>query len=310
MRMTGSRRHWLPLFAAKLLISAALLAWLLTRPGMEDLSGLISSADPRWLVPAYFCGALNITLCAWRWHICLGGVGIQIPFRQTLRISLAANAAGSFSIGTLGHDATRLLLVARATDRGTLPSAASLAMDHAASAPAMLVLLAAALIPLGIMPSLNPGTAPWLLLFLTIIPASILFIRYKWRAAHAKILGFLQAGATWRVMLLAALVSIPIWLCFAGIFYCAARALGHNLPPISFAGLCAIADGIASLPISIAGLGVREKAFQTLLEMSHGVPAAAGVAISLLGFGILLLWAGIGALCLLAEWPTRGKDTV
>jgi hypothetical protein len=307
--MSGSRRHWLPLFAAKLLVSAALLAWLLTRPGMEDFPTLLASANPLWLVPGFFCGALNISLCAWRWHICLRGVGIHIPFQQTLRTTLAGDAAGYFSIGSLGNDATRILLVSRGSERGALPAAASLAMDHASSTPAMLVLLGAALFPLGMVPALKPGAAPLLLLLGAVIVAGILFIRRKWNSMHARIIEFLRAGATWRVMAGAAFISFPVWFAFAGIFYCAARALGHDLPPFSFAGICAIADAIASLPISIAGLGVREKAFQTLLEMSHGVPAASGVAISLLGFGILLLWAAIGALCLLAEWPTRGKNT-
>jgi glycosyltransferase 2 family protein len=308
--MSGTRRHWLPLFAAKLLVSVALLAWLLTRPGMENFPSLLASANPLWLVPAFFCGALNISLCAWRWHLCLRGVGIHIPFHQTVRTTLAADAAGYFSIGSLGNDATRMLLVSRGSERGALPAAASLAMDHASSTPAMLVLLAAALLPLGIVPVLKPGTVPLLLLLFVALVAGVLLVRRKWKTMHARIIDFLRAGATWRVMACAALISFPVWIAFAGIFYCAARALGHNLPPLSFAGICAIADALASLPISIAGLGVREKAFLTLLEMSHGVPAASGVAISLLGFGILLLWAAIGALCLLAEWPTRGKNTV
>lgn len=306
--MTGSRRHWLPLFAAKLLLSGALLSWLLTRPGMEDFPGLLASADPRWLLAAFFAGAANIACCAWRWQICLRGVGIRIPFHRTLRITLAADAAGYFSIGSLGNDATRMLLVSRATERGTLPSAASLAMDHASSTPAMIVLLAATLTSLGIWPTLQPGTTPVLLIACAILIAAIAYVRTRWKDLHARILGFLRAGATWRVMAIAALVSFPVWFAFAAIFYCAARALGHELPPVSFAGICAMADAVASLPISIAGLGVREKAFQTLLERSHGIPAAAGVAISLLGFGILLLWAALGALCLLAQWPGRGKN--
>lgn len=306
--MSGSRRHWFPFFAAKLLLSAALLAWLLTRPGMEGFPRLFASAEPQWLLLAFLSGALNITFCAWRWQVCLRGVGIHIPFHRTLRITLAADAAGYFSIGSLGNDATRMLLVARATDRGALPSATSLAMDHASSTPAMLVLLAAALAPLGIWPTLKPGAAPVFLAALVILGAGIVFFRHRWKDLHARAFGFLRDRATWRVMSIAALLSFPVWIAFAGIFYCTARALGHALPPVSFAGICAIADAIASLPISIAGLGVREKAFQTLLERSHGIPAASGVAISLLGFGILLLWAAIGSLCLLARWPTRGKN--
>lgn len=307
--MNGSRRRWLPLFAAKLLLSAALLTWLLTRPGMEDFPRLVMSADLRWLWPAFLCGALTVVMSAWRWQLCLRAVGIRIPFRETLRITLAANATGYFSIGTLGNDATRILLVTHANDKGPMPAAASLALDHASSVPAMIVLLAAAIIPLGIWPTLKPQALPVLAVSLVAVIGGMIYVRLRWKALHKRILDFLRAGATWRVLAVAAIVSIPVWITFAGIFYCAARGLGHAPPLLSFAGICAIADGVSSLPISVAGLGVREKAFQTLLEISQGIPAAAAVAISLLGFGILLLWAGIGTLCLLAKWPASVKNS-
>ena len=95
--------------------------------------------------------------------------------------------------------------------------------------------------------------------------------------------------------------SFPLWAAYCGVFYCAARAFAVQVPFLSFAGVTAIADAIASLPISVAGLGVREQAFQSLLLQWHQVPPAASVALSLTGFVILLAWAMIGAGWMLTE---------
>jgi hypothetical protein len=165
----------------------------------------------------------------------------------------------------------------------------------------MLFLFASAITPLGLLPSLRSEAFPALGISAILFIATGLLIRWKWTALHDRILGFLGDRATWRGLGLASLISFPVWLSFAGVFYCMARGLGVVVPPIPFAGICAVADAVSSLPISVAGLGVREQAYQTLLEVHYQVPASMAVATSLAGFGVILGWAAIGALCLLAE---------
>jgi hypothetical protein len=62
-----------------------------------------------------------------------------------------------------------------------------------------------------------------------------------------------------------------------------------------------VIDAISGMPISIAGVGVRETLFEVLLRDLAGVPAETAVAASLAGFACNALWALLGALFFLKK---------
>ncbi len=62
-----------------------------------------------------------------------------------------------------------------------------------------------------------------------------------------------------------------------------------------------VIDAISGMPISMAGVGVREKLFEVLMKDLAGVPAEIAVAASLAGFACNVLWAGLGALFFLKK---------
>ena len=72
-------------------------------------------------------------------------------------------------------------------------------------------------------------------------------------------------------------------------------------PGIGLFGAIVVADSIAALPISIAGIGVREKSFEFLLKLWYDIAPALSIAASLTGFLIVAGWSIGGVLAL----PTR-----
>jgi len=56
-----------------------------------------------------------------------------------------------------------------------------------------------------------------------------------------------------------------------------------------------VIDAVSSMPISVAGVGVRESTFQVLMKDLAGVTAEIAVAASLAGFACNTLWALLGA---------------
>ena len=62
-----------------------------------------------------------------------------------------------------------------------------------------------------------------------------------------------------------------------------------------------VIDSISGMPVSIAGVGVREKLFEVLMRDLAGVPPETAVAASLAGFACNALWAGLGALFFLKK---------
>lgn len=277
-------------------VSAALLIWILTRPDLRHLGNDFWHLKPRWLMGGFLCAGLAFALSAWRWQACLRALGIEIGLMRLFKISLVAAAIGCVSFGALGVDLAKVMLVGRQLPSKRMRVLSSIALDHVSALPFLLGMVLVALIAHGIIPEID-STGVWIfagVLVLTVL--AILVLAWKFEKLHIEGLLILKSPATWIGLLTAASRSIPMWLSYCGVFYCAARAFGVVVPIEGFAGMIAIADGLASLPLTIAGLGVREEAFQLLFVNWYGVPASSAVGISLTGFLLSLVWSAVGVL--------------
>lgn len=79
------------------------------------------------------------------------------------------------------------------------------------------------------------------------------------------------------------------------------RAVGGTASYGAVVSAMPVIDSISGLPVSVAGIGVREKLFEVLMKDLAGVPAETAVAASLAGFACSVLWAGLGALFFLRK---------
>lgn len=298
-----TRATWL----LRWLVSAGMLAWIFTRPELAQLGPHLRQVNLWWVLGGLLCAGLTLALSAWRWQACLHGLGLVIPLATVVKITLAAAAAGWFSFGSLGTDLARVLLAGRYLPGRHPAILSSLAMDHTSALPCVVLVLWLALRDHGAMPVIHLA-AGWLVLAVVAAMAlTVALARWRFMAFHLKVMRLLADPAIWRGFVLAVWWSLPVWLTFCGSYYCAARAFGVVVPAAGFAGVIAIADGVASLPITIAGLGVREQAFQSLLGRWYGVAPAAAVALSLTGFSLSLVWAAVGAVCFGGALKTPAK---
>jgi hypothetical protein len=62
-----------------------------------------------------------------------------------------------------------------------------------------------------------------------------------------------------------------------------------------------VIDSISALPVTVAGVGVREKLFEVLMDDLASVPPETAIAASLAGFACNTLWALLGALFFLKK---------
>lgn len=97
-------------------------------------------------------------------------------------------------------------------------------------------------------------------------------------------------------------------------FYCAARALGAFGGPGGkpWSGcwdvfcIMPIVNTLTALPISFAGIGIRESLFQVLLKDLCGIPGGVGAAIGSLGFAMRAVW-GLPGGALLLRYRASGR---
>ena len=287
-------RHPLAATLVRLTITSLLLAWVLSRPDVRD--GLLTAEfqRPWWLLGAFLCGGGAALLSAWRWHACLRVCDCALPFTTVLRISLAGNAAGLLSVGALGEDAVRVTLGTRQLPERKGAFLASIALDHMSAAPVMILLVSLIIGTIGLSAKMTQATATTIGVSFAIFMSIGLSIRYFRRDLHDVLLGYVRKCIFAPGTATAMLISLPLLVLHHGIFWCAASALPINANPFGIFSAFVVADSVAALPISVAGLGVREKSIEFLLHKWYGVAPSLAVKASLTGLAILALWAIIG----------------
>lgn len=294
------------LWCLKAAVTIGLMAWLFSRPEIRHgLDGALH-LHAGWLAAGFLSAGLGQVFAVWRWDSALRMVGLRLSWTTLFRLTLIGTGAGFLSIGSLGNDAVRVALAARRLPRSRSLLIASIGLDHVAAFPGMVLLGLLALHSLHGSVTVESG-AGWAFLGSLVVFFGVGLVLRKFRPdLHGKVLRFVLDRATRRGLLRTSLISLPMLGFHFGTFLCAARAAGVRTPAMDFMAVAGVADAVASLPISVAGLGVREKAFETLLGRWHGVPAADAVTLSLAGLGLVMIWGIAGALCLLAE-PVQGK---
>ena len=95
----------------------------------------------------------------------------------------------------------------------------------------------------------------------------------------------------WLRSLCGVMVSVVMLFAYYLSFWCAVRAVDGGASPLAVVSAMPVIDGLSSLPVSVAGVGVREKLFQVLLSREAGMGADTAVAASLAGFLCQLAWA-------------------
>jgi len=310
------------------LVTVALLVWIFSQQEVrENTATVLRHADLRWIFAAIAVAGVETFLGACRWRIFLVVLGIHLPFWQTVRLFYLGLFFNTFLIGSVGGDAVKVLaLIGQGQPKGA--ALLSVVMNRMSGLPALVLVSLTFLLWHYTWLAESPLVAGlihfvFIYLFVVIILLVISLVAAwtgfgdrapHWAPFRDKLsqmceLYFLFVSK-WPKTLLAAGISCVMLLAYFLVFYCAMRAYGV-VPDISkvFALMPAV-DVISALPISLGGIGVREKLFVILLGQLFGVPASTAVWISLTGFLMTLLWglAGLLALPFYRGWVARGRQ--
>jgi hypothetical protein len=87
------------------------------------------------------------------------------------------------------------------------------------------------------------------------------------------------------------------------LFHFTALAFGAKLAVVDSLSAMPLLDIVTMLPITIAGLGLREHTFQTVFAPLCGIPASIAVVTSLVGFLLGSSWALLGVPAFLGARP-------
>lgn len=271
----------------------------------------------RWVLAGIGSIGIAISLSAWRWWLVLKP---HVP-TATLPFAWHATLVSGFfnitSLGTLGGDAWRIMAVRKHYPGNGVAAGLSVMIDHLAGLLGMAVIFAI----VGIMALYQwPEQAAHVrtiihqfaivlligsvVLCLAVLSLSPAFVQRYGSLTPRRLRVFVNRMSaqfapiwtSWRSFIAAVLVSVLMLSAHFFAFYCALRAVGGqaDLLPVMLA--MPIVDMAAALPVSISGLGVREKTFETLMHAFTGLPGGLGVSASLAGWLFTVICGLIGGL--------------
>lgn len=285
-------------FLLRLLVTVALVAFLLSKVEFEQVLARMRHLDPRYVAAAAALLLAQLVLSGGRWQLVARLLGVPIAMRHAVRLALIGQFFSQALPSAVGGDAVRAWLVSR-SGIGFGRALVTVVCDRAIGL-VMLLVIACFTLPLFFerVGTAGPRSA------LVYLYASLLggflallwagprllqpFMRFKITAGlHMIVTGLRQLvrprGHAVYVLLLALAIQTFVILSV----YWLAQALGVALrigdcfavvPPVMLA---------AMMPLSIAGWGVREGAMVAGMGFL-GVPAADALALSLM-FGITQL---------------------
>ncbi|MCW0220075.1 MAG: flippase-like domain-containing protein [Prosthecobacter sp.] len=283
------------------------------------LAGLVSVGFSTWF------GAL-------RWQVLLKGQEIKVPGSDVLHVTVVSNFFNITSIGVVGGDAYRIIALMKRTQARKLPIMVSVMLDHMLGMVGLAILFLSCgyffrhqLESYGAEVHAIVKGFSWFMgvsLTATILSAiSFTPKLYNWGEKQwPNMLGwpplknFAQAcdaiRRSWGCSLLAIGLSMLIFITHFLSFYFGIFAVGGKAPLLEIMAAMPIVDTAAGLPISVSGLGVREKTFETLVSAMTSVPEATAVSASLAGWMMSVVWGLFGGLLFIRGRRAATEDPI
>jgi uncharacterized membrane protein YbhN (UPF0104 family) len=274
-----------------------------------------------WVVAGLASVGVSTWLGALRWQVLLVGQEHPMPAWTVLRVTIISNFFNITSLGAAGGDAYRVLALMRHPGARRLPVLVSVLLDHLVGLVGLAVLFfSCAAVFWRQWDSYGPQVRTLVEAFSIFMAASLLFVllsaisftprlyswgerRFGWMLSWPPLKQFAQAcdglRRAWRCSLLATVLSVLIFLTHFLSFYCGIHAVGGAAALLDVLAAMPIVDAAAGLPISVSGLGVREKTFETLMSALSGIPEATAVSASLAGWLMGVVWGLLGGVLFL-----------
>jgi len=323
LRKSGTLKHVAFILVQALLAIGALFFVFQDRQRRREVAQAVRHASVTWTVAGVLSYGLVETLGGLRWVLLLRVQGFRLSLRRATAIFLIGLFTMTFTPGLIGGDAARAYLVMQEAPERKVPALLAVAMDRLMGLLSVMLLAAVVVVCRYRWLSQTPATSGLEYITLLILAGAGGVLVLSWLMAHLPRLAILDQYPMlggklrdiqstfrayrrhWPQLIRALLNTVVAHMFYFFTFYCAARALG------AFAGgnplrslwdmicIMPIVNTLTGLPISFAGIGIRESLFQVLLKDLCGVPGGVGAAIGSLGFAMRAVWGLPGGVLML-----------
>lgn len=295
-------------------ITIGVLFWIFRDPTTRaQIAEGVQRIDYRWLALAVALAGLQFTSGALRWYCLLHVQDLKLSLKRVFGITLMGHFFNLFLPGGMGGDIIRgWYLFQEAPNRKTV-GFLTLVMDRILGLVALIAITAVIIGMRYEWFMQNPLTAKllWILMFLLAgglgsVIAGLFVTGFKLQhKLPAKIPGremIIELASAFdlysrRPLAMAVTFALSIigHVVYFTTFFLVACAFNSGVSFLNFFSIMPIVGVGSALPLSLSGVGVREKLFQDLLGNLCGVDSGISILISTFGFLCFVSWALLGA---------------
>jgi len=306
------------LFLLKLLGTAIFLYWAFSQ--IDDKQSLgynfkLALQSPFWLSMGLAFGGITVFVGALRWYALLKTQSLNVTYPYILRLTFIAALLNIASIGGAAGNAARMISVMRRNPGKKMIISMTVMMDHMVGFIATGVIFLCFAWGTGVVDHTDNPMLKRMLIGVTVFEVvCLLVIALMFVACKEKFLSrfkarFPKAGSNvhfcgfttciniyrsqWRASLVALGAGIVLSVAYFLAFFAGLRTIGEQIEVATLLTVMPIVDVVSSLPISISGLGVREKTFEYMISEMTSIGPGSAVSASLIGFLFHVFW-GLG----------------
>lgn len=291
----------------QLVVTVGLLVWVYHDPKkLGEMRQALAHARLQWLAAGLLAYFFVEAAAAFRWHVLLKVQGIRLTLPRVSGLFLIGMFYNQFLPGGTGGDIIKSYLLLKETDRkaGAL---LAVVFDRFIGLVALVVITVTLVGMRFDLLSQTHETRRYLWILIILLGTSVAslvlsFVISGFNLFHLlphkfpgrdKLIEIAAAyhlyARHWIASLVAFLASLVAHLATFTTFLCAAFALRADVNVTNFFAVMPIERTISALPISFAGVGLREKVLQTMLHQVCGVPEGVAVLIGSLSFLMMVL---------------------
>ncbi len=309
----------------KIILAVAIITWLFHRTDAYLVWLRVRDARRIPIVVGLLLWLVTIVIAGWRWNRLLRILGIHIPVKSLTCVVPIAQFFSVFLPGSTGDDVTRMLYVSRLAPGRVGEACATVLLDRFIGLVSVL-LLAAFCVPWQWSLMSGSSQTRWIALGMilaggfTCVGGVLFFLAghptHRWfekrlRLRPARSLRD-EAARIWGIICDNKLVVAEVLgaalitqLIHCGIFYLAGLSVGIRSPLLIWPTFVPIVLAANALPITIAGIGVREYLLVLFLGVIAGADSERAIATSFVIFAMILAMCLLGGLLYIFYRPKR-----
>src|SRR5947207_8115833 len=299
----------------QLSVTIAVLYWVYHDPNRRaQMVEAIRNAEYRWVGMGILAYIVVEIAAAFRWHVLLKVQKIHLSLPRLSALFFIGMFYNQFLPGGTGGDIIKSYYLLKETPDKKAGALLAVVFDRLIGLVALVAITGTLICLRYYFLSQTTETRQLLWILLVVLSASIAgllttFVITGFNLFHLlpekfpgreKLIEISAAyhlyARHWRATLVAFGSSIVAHLATFTTFLCAAYALGAAVPLVNFFAVMPVERTISALPISFAGIGLREKVLQIMLNGLCGVPEAQAILIGSLSFLIILICCIPGAI--------------